>query len=32
MGRHGKARAQERFRLDAPVNHMEQLYDEGLGA
>jgi glycosyltransferase involved in cell wall biosynthesis len=28
MGRNGKARAQERFSLDASVMHMEQLYGE----
>lgn len=30
MGRNGKARAQERFSLDASVRHMEQLYGEVL--
>jgi glycosyltransferase involved in cell wall biosynthesis len=32
MGRKGRARAQERFSLDASVSHMEQLYGEVLGA
>ena len=32
MGRNGRARAQERFSLDASVAHMEQLYGEVLGA
>jgi len=32
MGRSGKARAQERFSLDASVRHMEQLYGEVLEA
>ena len=32
MGRCGRARAQERFSLDASVGHMEQLYDEVLEA
>jgi glycosyltransferase involved in cell wall biosynthesis len=32
MGRSGKARAQERFSLDASVRHMEQLYGEILEA
>ena len=32
MGRNGKARAQERFSLDASVRQMEQLYGEVLGA
>ena len=32
MGLYGKARAQERFSLDASVRHMEQLYGEVLGA
>jgi glycosyltransferase involved in cell wall biosynthesis len=32
MGRNGKARAQERFSLDASVGQMEQLYSEVLGA
>jgi glycosyltransferase involved in cell wall biosynthesis len=32
MGRSGKARAQERFSLDASVRHMEQVYGEVLGA
>jgi hypothetical protein len=32
MGRCGKARAQDRFSLDASVAHMEQLYGEVLGA
>ena len=32
MGRCGRARAQERFSLDASVKHMEQLYGEILGA
>ena len=31
MGRNGKARAQERFSLDASVRQMEQLYGEVLG-
>jgi glycosyltransferase involved in cell wall biosynthesis len=30
MGRCGRARAQERFSLDASVMHMEQLYGEVL--
>ncbi|MDN5942911.1 MAG: glycosyltransferase family 4 protein [Nitrospira sp.] len=30
MGRNGKARAQERFSLDASVRHMEQVYGEVL--
>jgi len=32
MGRNGKARAQDRFSLDASVMHMDQLYGEVLGA
>jgi glycosyltransferase involved in cell wall biosynthesis len=32
MGRSGKARAQERFSLDASVRHIEQLYGEVLEA
>ena len=32
MGRNGKARAQERFSLDASVAQVEQLYGEVLGA
>ena len=32
MGRYGKARAQDRFSLDASVAQMEQLYGEVLGA
>ena len=32
MGRNGKARAQERFSLDASVAQMEQLYGKVLGA
>jgi len=32
MGRCGRARAQERFSLDASVMHMEKLYGEVLGA
>jgi glycosyltransferase involved in cell wall biosynthesis len=31
MGRNGKARAQERFSLDASVKQMEQFYGEVLG-
>jgi glycosyltransferase involved in cell wall biosynthesis len=31
MGRSGKARAQERFSLDASVRHMERVYGEVLG-
>jgi len=32
MGRCGRARAQERFSLDASVVHMEEIYGEVLGA
>lgn len=32
MGRNGKARAQERFSLDASVSQMEQLYEEVLAS
>ena len=31
MGLSGKARAQEKFSLDASVAHMEQLYVDALG-